>query len=288
MDNKLKIGFIGAGTVAKTLAVALKNKGYGVAAVSSRSLQSAQKLAGLIDGCCALAENQQAADAADIVFITTPDDVIAPAAAGVRWRTGQSAVHCSGADSTDLLVSAKEAGAEVGVFHPLQTFASLRQENLPGITYAIEAEEPLLSVLKKMAADLGGNWIEIKPQDKVLYHAAAVFACNYLVTLTKTATDLWQGFGVPQQQAIQALLPLMKGTISNIENSGIPQCLTGPIARGDAGTIKKHLKALKTASPELLPTYRELGLKTIPIALAKGRIDRKQAHKLESILQEEE
>ena len=287
MDSKLKIGFIGAGTAAKTLAVALKHKGYDVAAVSSRSLRSAQKLAGLIDGCRALADNQQAADAADIIFITTPDDVIASAAAGVRWQAGQSAVHCSGADSTDSLAAAKEAGADVGVFHPLQTLASLRQENLLGITYAIEAGEPLLSILKQMAADLGGNSIEIKPQDKVLYHAAAVFACNYLITLVKTATDLWQGFGIPQEQAIRALLPLMKGTINNIENIGIPQCLTGPIARGDAGTIRKHLKALRAASPELIPTYCELGLKTIPIALAKGRIDPKQARRLESILQEE-
>jgi predicted short-subunit dehydrogenase-like oxidoreductase (DUF2520 family) len=78
-----------------------------------------------------------------------------------------------------------------------------------------------------MAADLGGSWIEIKPHNKVLYHAAAVFACNYLVTLTKTATDLWQGFGIPPEKAIKALLPLMKGTINNIENIGIPQCLTG-------------------------------------------------------------
>ena len=273
--------------MAETLAVALRDRGYNVTAVSSRSFQSASRLAGLIEGCRAFDDNQKAAEAANIIFITTPDDAIAPVTAGVPWCAGQSAVHCSGADSIDSLSAARDAGADVGVFHPLQTFASLRQENLPGITYAIEAEEPLLSILKQMASDLGGNWIEIKPQDKVLYHTAAVFACNYLVTLVSMATDLWQGFGVPQEQAIRALLPLMKGTINNIENSGVPQCLTGPIARGDAGTVEKHLKALRTASPELIPTYRELGLKTIPIALAKGKIDRKQARRLESILKEE-
>ncbi|GAH75655.1 unnamed protein product, partial [marine sediment metagenome] len=117
-------------------------------------------------------------------------------------------------------------------------------------------------------------------------HAAAVIACNYLVTLVKLATDLWQTFKIPPHQATQALLPLMRGTIHNIDTVGIPQCLTGPIARGDTGTIKKHLDALQEIAPDLLPTYRELGRQTIPIALAKGRINRHQAQELESILKQ--
>lgn len=284
MARMLKLGFIGAGTVATTLAVALNNKGYPVAAISSRSRQSATKLARIIKGCQAVDGNQQVADNARLVFITTPDDVIATVAASVRWQPGQSVVHCSGADSTDILAPASRAGATIGVFHPLQTFASLGQQNLPGTTFALEAEAPLLAILKQMATDLGGRWIEIKAEDKVLYHTAAVFACNYLITLVKIATDLWHSFDIPPQPATQALLPLLRGTINNIETIGIPQCLTGPVARGDGGTIKKHLDALQKAAPELIPAYRELGLKTIPIALAKGRIDEKQAAELEAIL----
>ena len=279
-----KMGFIGAGTVATTLAVALSNKGYPVVAISSRSRQSAVKLAHYIGSCHACSNNQQVADNAQLVFITTPDDVIASVAARVKWRPGQTVVHCSGADSTDILAPASKAGAAIGVFHPLQTFASLRQENLPGTTFALEAEEPLLATLKQMATALGGRWIGLKAEDKVLYHAAAVFACNYLVTLVKIATDLWHSFDIPPQPATQALLPLLRGTINNIETIGIPQCLTGPVARGDSGTIKKHLDALQKTAPELIPAYRELGLKTIPIALAKGKIDKKQADELEAIL----
>jgi predicted short-subunit dehydrogenase-like oxidoreductase (DUF2520 family) len=119
----------------------------------------------------------------------------------------------------------------------------------------------------------------------VLYHAAAVFACNYMVTLVKLATDLWQTFNIPPQKATQALLPLLKGTIHNIETVGIPQCLTGPIARGDTGTIRKHLDALNHKAPQLVATYRELGLQTIPIAVAKGRINNSQAQELEAILE---
>jgi len=283
----IDIGFIGAGTMTKALALAFKRKGYPVTAISSRGGKSAAELACLIDGCRACDSNQQVADSAGLVFIATPDDAIAAVAEGVEWRVGQSIVHLSGADSTDILTPAAKYGASIGCLHPLQTFAGTKQENLAGITYAVEAEEPLLAILKNMAEDLGGRWIEIKPQDKVLYHASAVFACNYLVTLVKTATDLWQGFGIPQEKTIRALLPLLRGTIDNIEAFGIPQCLSGPIARGDAGTIKKHIKALQAASPDLLPLYRELGIKTIPVATAKGSIDNKQAKELEAVLKEE-
>jgi predicted short-subunit dehydrogenase-like oxidoreductase (DUF2520 family) len=280
------IGFIGAGTVATALAVSLSNKGYPVVAVSSRSVKSAGRLAGLISGCHAFSNKQEVADNAGLVFITTPDDAIASVAAGVEWHPGQYVVHCSGADSAATLEPARQAGALVGVFHPLQTFAIARQaiSNIPGATFALEAEEPLLGTLKNIATALGGHWVEIKAGDKVAYHAAAVFACNYMVTLVKLATDLWQTFAIPREQAIAALMPLLRGTINNIETIGIPQCLTGPIARGDAGTVRKHLAALEKVAPGLVASYRELGIKTIPIARAKGNINDKQAFELEAIL----
>jgi predicted short-subunit dehydrogenase-like oxidoreductase (DUF2520 family) len=284
----LKIGFIGAGTVGTALAARLAGRGYPVVAVSSRRRASAQKLAQAIKGCRVFDSNQAVADNAELVFITTPDDAIARVAAQVNWHPGQSVVHCSGADSVDILEPAREAGARVGAFHPLQTFASPQQavENMPGSTFALEADEPLLGTLKEMAAALDGQWVELKAKDKVLYHAAAVFACNYMVTLTKLATDLWQSFGVSPPQATRALVPLLRGTLHNIETIGIPQCLTGPIARGDVSTVNKHLDALKSTAPHLLSTYRELGRQTIPIALAKGKIGQPQAQELQKILEQ--
>ncbi len=282
----LKLGFIGAGTVGTALAVRLAGNGYPVVAVSSRSQASAWKLAREIDGCRAYDNHQDVADNAELVFVTTPDDAIAPVVSKVKWRPGQSVVHCSGADSVDILKPARELGAEVGAFHPLQTFASVQQaiENIPGSTFALEAEGPLLETLKDMAEALGGHWVVLKASDKVLYHASAVIACNYMVTLVKLASDLWQSFDIPPRQATQALLPLIRGTLHNIETIGIPNCLTGPIARGDTGTINKHLDALNQSAPHLLTAYRELGRQTVPIALAKGRIDKKQAQELEAIL----
>ena len=288
MGQSIKLGFIGTGTVGTALALKLSRRGYQVIAASSRGYTSASNLARTIDGCLAYRNNQDVADVAGLVFITTPDDAIAPVATSLNFRPGQSVIHCSGADSTANLKTARESGAQVGVIHPLQTFANTEQalENLPGSTFALEAEEPLLSTLKEMTTALEGHWIELKASDKVLYHAAAVIACNYLVTLVKLATDLWQTFQVPPAKATQALLPLIRGTIRNIETVGIPQCLTGPIARGDTGTITKHLNALEGVAPTMLTTYRELGLATIPIALAKGKINSKQAEELKSILQE--
>ena len=285
-SKMVKLGFIGSGTVGTALAVRLSSKGYPVVAISSRSQTSAENLARAITGCRALSNNQAVADTAELVFITTPDDVIATVASEIKWHAGQSVVHCSGADSTDILQPARKLGAYVGSFHPLQTFASAKQaiENIPGSTFAVEAEKPLLDILKDMATALDGHWIELKASDKVIYHTAAVIACNYLVTLVKLATDLWQTFAIPPQQATQALLPLLRGTINNIDTVGIPKCLTGPIARGDSGTIKKHLDALQIKAPGLLSTYRELGLQTIPIALAKGRINKQQAQELQTIL----
>jgi predicted short-subunit dehydrogenase-like oxidoreductase (DUF2520 family) len=283
----VKIGFIGAGTVGTALAARLGSRGYPVVAVSSRTRTSAEKLTALVSGCHVFDTSQDVADNADLVFITTPDGAIPVVAAQVKWHAGQSVVHCSGADSTASLEPARKLGAQVGVIHPLQTFASVTQaiENIPGSTFALEAEEPLLTTLKNIAADLAGYWIVLKASDKVVYHAAAVIACNYLVTLVKLATDLWQTFNIPPQQATRALLPLIRGTIHNIDTVGIPQCLTGPIARGDAGTVKKHLDALQQKAPDILSTYRELGLKTIPIALAKGKIKSDQADELKALLQ---
>jgi len=282
----LKIGFIGAGTVGTALAVLLSNKGYPVVAVSSRSPASAGKLAESVNGCCVFDNNQGVADTAELVFITTPDDFIATVASQIQWHAGQNVVHCSGAESTDILEPARKLGARVGAIHPLQSFASVKQamENIPGSTFAIEAEEPLLSTLKDIATALDGHVIELKASDKVAYHAAAVMACNYLVTLEKLATDLWQTFSVQRNEAIRALLPLIRGTLNNLDTVGIPNCLTGPIARGDTGTIKKHLDALQKVAPSLLSTYKELGRQTIPISVAKGKINGQQAQELEAIL----
>ena len=288
ISKRPMVGFIGAGTVGTALASTLSDHGYPVVAVSSRSRASADQLAAMVAGCTAMNNGQEVAEAAELIFVTTPDDAITGVVAGIVWHGGQSVVHCSGADSVDSLEPADRMGALTGCFHPLQTFADVTQaiDNIAGSTFALEAGEPLVGCLKEIAAALGGDAIELGAGDKVVYHAAAVIACNYLVTLVKMSTDLWETFGVEPERATRALLPLLRGTIANIERVGLPDCLTGPIARGDAGTIAKHLEALGETAPDLTATYRDLGRQTIPIAVTKGNIDCQQAEELLDLLRD--
>jgi predicted short-subunit dehydrogenase-like oxidoreductase (DUF2520 family) len=280
-----KLGFIGAGKVALSLACGLHVKGYTVVSVASRTFSSAQRLSEFIPSCQPCRDKQQVVDSSDVIFITTPDDVIAQVAGELKWQAGKSAVHCSGADSSELLNKAVEDGAAAGVLHPLQTFAGAEQakNSLAGITFSIEANEPLMAALRSMTKALGGRWMEIKPEDRALYHTSAVMVSNYLVTLVKLSTDLWADFGLSREDAVRALTPLIKGTVDNIETVGLPGCLTGPISRGDTGTLKKHLRALGKNHGDITSAYRELGLKTVPIALEKGRINASKAREIESI-----
>jgi len=280
------IGFIGAGTVGTALATSLSERGYRVVAVASRSRSSAERLAGRIAGCRTVEDGQSVAFLADLVFVTTPDDIIASATDAVRWHAGQSVVHCSGAASVDILESARHAGAQVGGFHPLQTFASVTGalENLPGSTFAVEAQGPLYDVLAQMARDLDGQSVRLTAADKALYHAAAVIVSNYTVALMKMATELWCGFDVDTATATRALLPLLRGTVNNIDKIGLPDCLTGPIARGDIGTIRKHLAVLQERAPSVLEAYRALGLQAIPVALRKGKVGQQAAAEIEALL----
>lgn len=284
----MRIGFIGAGVVGTALARALSQAGYEVVATASRRFESAQRLAESVPGCTPYPGLQAAAEASDLVFITTRDDAIEEVARSVRWRPGQMVVYTSGATTVSALAPAKEAGAQTAGFHPLQTFASAEQAlaNLPGTTFVLEGEGEVMAHLEKMAEDLGGRHLTLRSEDKVLYHAAAVVTSNYTVTLMQMAADLWRAFGVETDVAVQALLPLLKGTVRNIEAVGLPRCLTGPVARGDVGTITAHLEAMSERAPELLPAYRELGLLAIPIGIAKGTLDPAAAERLRETLKD--
>jgi len=286
----LSIGFIGAGITGTALASNLYKKGYVIKAVASRTYASAQRLSSLAGNCLVFEKPQEVVDICQLVFITTPDDTINSMARSVKWKEGQYVVHCSGALSLEVLEPARQQGALTGSLHPLQSFADIEQasRNLLGSTFGIEAEEPLLSILQNLVTALQGNWLLLASKDKPLYHVSAVFVSNYLVTLVKLAGDLWSNLGVSPEKAVSAFWPLLQGTMENIQKIGLPKCLTGPIARGDLGTIKRHIEILKKEKPEILSCYKILGWHAIPIALAKGKINSSQAQELKDILKGEE
>ena len=278
-DN-VRIGFVGAGTLGRGLALALDSAGCNVIAVSSRTRANAEWLAERINGCAAMDTAQDVADACDLVFITTPDAVIADVAASVNWRDGQGVVHCCGAASTELLQPAADAGKPptnlaVGAMHPFQTFAALSDpadaaRRLSGVTFAVSATGWLADYLPSLAQRLDGHAIVIPDELRPLYHASAVLACGYITTLLDSAVGLWTRMGFTQEDGVRAAVPLARATIEAIAAARPSAAVTGPAVRGDANTIAAHLAALSEHAPELLPLYRELTLASIPLARAKG------------------
>lgn len=280
----MRIGFVGAGRTGTALAVALSAAGYDIAAVASQSETSAHALARRIPGATQL-DAQGVVAVSDLIFLTVPDDAVAPLAASLSWPAGTSVVHCSGAYGPELLAAAQQGGAAPGAFHPLQTFADRDSSPaLDGCTFAIEAGGPLLTTLSDMARELGGRPLQLQAGQRALYHASASMASNYLVTLLASAAGLWTNFGTTPEDALTALLPLVKSTLENVERLGPQRALTGPIARGDSGTIGRHLAALAAEAPAMMGVYREMGLSTIPIALEKATLTPTAAQTIERLL----
>jgi len=277
-----RLGFIGPGTVGTALAQSFAKAGYTVTSVYGRDPDRRARAAEAIPGATAAGCAQDVVDASDLVFLTVPDDAIRAVAESVSWRSGSTAVHCSGAASIDLLETATGVGASVGAFHPLQTLASLEQamKNLPGSAIVIEASDSTLeATLTEMARAIGGEPMLLRGS-KALYHASAVLACNNLVTLLDAAAGLWTDLGLTKEEGLRALLPLVRGTVENLEAIGLPDALTGPISRGDVGTIDRNLAALEAASPETADLYVALARRTIPIAREKGTLSEETASRL--------
>ena len=273
--DSIRIGFVGAGTLGRGLALALDGVGCDVVAVSSRTRASAEWLAERIDGCVALDKAQDVADTCDLVFITTPDGAIAEVAASVSWRAGQGVAHCCGASSIELLDTASNTGAAVGAMHPFQTFAALSDpteaaRRLSGVTFAVSATGWLAEFLPSLAERLEGQALSVPDELRPLYHASAVLACGYVGTLLDAAVGLWTRMGYTEEDGVRAVAPLARATVEAIAAAGPVRAVTGPAVRGDAATIAAHLSLLEEHAPELVTLYRELTLASIPLARAKG------------------
>lgn len=277
---KNRIGIIGAGVVGTAVGVVLWEKGYEITGVVDQKSESTKELVDRI-GCTSYPSPQEVSRSADILFITTSDTAIQGVVDTLADRrafcAGQIVIHMSGAQSSEILDRAKEFDARVLSVHPLQSFAGLDRaiENLPGSVFSIEGDEAAYDSAVQIVEALEGEYFFIDRKAKPLYHAGACVVSNYLVTVVDLGIKLLEAAGIPGNMAAQALLPLIKGTVKNIENVGIPQALTGPIARGDLGTVKQHLDSLEEIAPELINLYSYLGFHTADAAVKKGGIDQK-------------
>jgi len=280
----MEISFIGAGNAGTALALAFAGAGHSVVAVYDSDAEAARLLASRLAGCRVCSTAQEACDAAEAVFITTCDDAICVVAGELNWRRGQSALHCGGALTVRALDPAAEAGARVGSFHPLRSLRDAAAAALEGCRVAVEAGPELMPVLEALARDVRARPVRIRSGDKVLYHAAASIAGNFIISLLDVAAGLLQAVGFERGEAQKALAELAAGAVRNIERSDTAGALTGPIARGDVGTVAAHIEALAREAPQALELYKQCALFTIALARRKGTLGDEPAAEMTRLL----
>lgn len=282
--KKRTVAIIGAGKVGSVLAKALYRQGYELVGISSRTLESASQLAEEF----AIGATTKAADItlhADMILIATPDrcigQVVEELVKDGGVRAGQFLFHTSGGVGVEVLNPARHLGVYTGSIHPLQSFAD-RQCSVADIYFALGGDEKAIGLAEEIVGTFGGKSFIISDKDRPLYHGAACIVSNYFVSLMHWATQIYTGFGLSPQQAAAALMPLVQGTVTNIQHLGPTAALTGPISRGDVSTIAAHLAGFNNENEKKL--YAELGRYTIGVALEKGSINEEQANAVKELL----
>jgi predicted short-subunit dehydrogenase-like oxidoreductase (DUF2520 family) len=281
-----KFGFIGCGRVGRTLAQAFAGAGRAVTAAWSRDAAAAALRAGEVPGLRILHSAQAVADACDFVWITVSDDAIGAVADGIAWSPRHRVVHCSGATDVRALAAAGKAGAAIGGFHPLQMFTNpvVALKGLPGCAVGIEADAALYERLDQLATAIGCVPVRVPLGERALYHASAYYVGPFLIALLAEGAALWRKFGASEKQALDALLPLLAGTLSAVRDGGLAQGMGGCVARGDVGTVRKHVAAMDRFDPPAGELYRMLARRTIPLGLARGTLGAQGAQAISEAL----
>lgn len=245
--NKPSISIIGPGRLGNTLSVVFENSGYSVEHMYAKG----EKIEAL----------------SDYTFITTPDSeivkVVSELALSFQSLQGKQIFHCSGTLSYSILNELSKLGAVTACFHPLQAVTS-RTSSFAETYFDLEGEEEALDTLEKLVKDLGAKSMRVNSKEKELLHLSAVMASNYLVTLMDVALQVSGESNISQRTLMDALLPLMKSSLENLNKLSPSEALTGPIARGDIQTVQKHIKLLEN-EVDLLNMYKKLGLLTLEL-----------------------
>ncbi len=268
----MQIGFIGAGKVATAFGRYLHAGGMTISGYFDRHPQKVDHAANATESI-ACKSASQLASCSTVIFFTTRDDQIA-GACETLCRSGHiskhhSVGHMSGAHASDILSVAQEQGAVVFSLHPLQAFADEEKAlaELPNTYFSLEGQFERLGAIEDLLGRIGTPYFRITAEHKSLYHLSACLLSNYLVTLMDAGVSALEYSGIDAQQGFQAMRPLIEGTLANIARLGTTEALTGPIARGDSGTIEQHLEALDRHDlHELKSLYLFLGRRTLDLA----------------------
>lgn len=262
------VSIAGAGRVGQALGRALTKAGQPVSFLASRTPEQAQRAAAFIAGGVRPVCYEELAGN---VLLCVSDDALEEVAGRL---TGDVliALHTSGARGPEALAPLLSREVACGSLHPLQTFPTPEAgvQGLPGSTFAIAGDDVAAEWARRLVLLLDGKTIAIAPGRHALYHAAAVMASNYVVALLGAAETLMELAGVPRQDGLPALAPLVRAAVDNTIALGPAAALTGPVQRGDARTVASHLDALESAPPEVLKLYRAAARQTLVLARERG------------------
>jgi predicted short-subunit dehydrogenase-like oxidoreductase (DUF2520 family) len=281
---RLAVGVVGAGRAGTALAAALQRAGHAVVAVHAVS-QSSRERADTLLPQARLVPVEAVVAAADLLLLTVPDDVLPAVAAGIAAtgaaRPGQIVVHASGRYGLGVLDPLAAAGAIPLALHPAMTLTgtSIDLDRLVGCPFAITAPQDVRPIAEALVLQMGGEPVWVPEEARVRYHAALSHAANHLVTLVADALELLADAGVADGQRL--LSPLVGAALDNVLRAG-DAALTGPVSRGDAGTVAAHLEVLRD-SP-IRASYLAMARRTADRALASGRLSAERAAALLAIL----
>lgn len=255
------LAIVGPGRVGRALGRRLRESGWNITVVASRTEAGAKRAVRFIGGGRPAAGIPSTLAAAETILVAVPDDAIALVADELARNAsenlrGKVVLHTSGAHGTSVLDAVRACGAAVGFMHPMQTFTGVAVPPLVGRVFAIGGDELAVRTARRIARSLGGVPVGIPSARKTLYHAAGAFAAGLCLTLEEAGVRMLMESGLKRREAQRALLALTRQVLEHYEKLGPQKAWTGPLARGDFGVVAAHEKALRELQPEFLEAYR--------------------------------
>ena len=284
----LRVGVIGAGRVGAVLGGALSESGHRIVAATAVSTASRQRAARLLPGA-ELLPADEVIPRVDLIVLAVPDDTLADLVRGLAdsgsFRPGQIVVHTSGAHGLAVLAPAVARGVLPLALHPVMTFAGRPEDvqRLAGVPFGVTADEEHRAVAETLVLEMGGEPVWVQESARTLYHAALVVGSNHLITLVAEASDLLRTAGV--ENPARLLAPLLGAALDNSLRYG-DKALTGPVSRGDIGTVRRHLRTLVEQAPGSVASYVAMARRTAQRALAAGRLKKHEAAPMLDLLAE--
>lgn len=289
--GRLGVGIIGAGRVGAVLGAALRAAEHAVVGVSAVSEASRERAETLLPGVPIL-EVQDIVERAELVLLAVPDDALGPLVEGLAklgaWQPGQLVAHTSGRFGVGILRPVRAAGAVPLALHPAMTFTgmSLDLTRLLDCSFGVTADPAMLPIAQALVVEMGAEPVAIAEGDRVLYHAALAHGSNHMVTLVAQASELLREVGVDAPERM--LGPLLRASLENALASG-ESALTGPVARGDAGTVAAHTEALREldrgSGGDILDAYLAMARATARRAGSRGLLKPGQADGIQRALE---